>query len=292
VSSRSELQVSSPLRAAVVWIGGILGVAVIGAVDYASGTELRVYPLYYGPIGLLAWYAGRLGAISAALLSAASWLCFNLLAGMQFTSTAIWTANTAVHGTSFLFVGLLISTLRHALVQARVLSRTDPLTSLRNGRAFYEDSGPLVALCRRTRRPVTVGYLDLDNFKSINDAHGHQAGDKLLREVAAAIQGSVRPSDLCARLGGDEFAVILPELSEREAAVTLERVRQAVASASAHATGVTASIGAATFNVAPADMETVMRRADGLMYTAKRSGRNRLTHEVVNDAAPSGATHR
>lgn len=276
-----EVDVAPSTLKVAVWAGGIVGIAAIGAVDYASGTELRVYPLYYGPVGLLAWYAGRAGAISAALLAAISWLCFNYLAGMRFTSDALWAANAAVHGTAFLFVGLLIASLRGALARASELSRTDPLTLLRNSRAFYEDTAPLLALCRRTRRPVTLAYIDLDNFKTINDTHGHEAGDALLRRVAVIIRSALRPSDLCARLGGDEFAVLLPELGEEQASATLERLRAAVSTAAEHATGVTASIGGVTFLTAPKDLETLVRHADRLMYDAKASGRNRIVRECA-----------
>lgn len=273
-----------------VWLAGLVGIAAIGAVDYLSGTELRVYPLYYGPIGLLAWYAGRVGAFGGALLSATSWLCFNMLEGMRFFHGATWAANMAVHATSFLFVGLLVATLRRALASTRELSQTDQLTLLRNSRGFYEDAVLLLSLCRRTRRPLTVAYVDLDNFKAINDTHGHQAGDALLREVAGAIRTSVRPSDLCARLGGDEFAVLLPELREQEAAVALERIRITVNAAVGPASGVTASIGAATFLVAPNDVGTLIRRADTVMYAAKARGGNRVALEGVS--ASAGAASR
>ncbi|MDA1081722.1 MAG: diguanylate cyclase [Gemmatimonadetes bacterium] len=188
----------------------------MGAFDYGSGTEIRVYPLYFLPISLLAWHAGRAGGAVAAVLCAASWLLSNSLAGMEFSSRTILVVNVAVTGASFLFVGLLIAKLRSVLAHTRALSRTDPLTLLRNSRAFFEDSAPLLALCLRTGRPLTVAYLDLDNFKTVNDARGHQAGDALLKDVAAAIRDALRPSDLCARLGGDEFAVLLPELGERD----------------------------------------------------------------------------
>jgi hypothetical protein len=133
---------------AAIWLGSLAGIAAVGLVDYATGTELRVYPLYFGPIALLAWHAGLPGAVCGAALSAAAWVCFNTLAGMRFTTDVMWAANTAVHGTSFVVVGLLIARLRNALAKARELSRTDPLTLLRNSRAFYEDTVPLLPTAR------------------------------------------------------------------------------------------------------------------------------------------------
>jgi len=273
----------------LAWTAGALGIIGVGLLDHVSGTELRVYPLYFGPIAIVAWHGRRRGTIVAAALSAGTWLAANMLAGMRFSTNVMWVANTLVHGTAFLFVGLLISALRTALRSARDLSRTDPLTRLRNSRAFYEDARPLLALCRRTKRPVTLAFIDLDHFKSVNDSQGHEAGDSLLREIARAVERSVRPSDLAARLGGDEFAVLLPELGAHEAAAALERLRGAVSIAAGVAPQVTASVGGITLLEAPPGLEDLIRRADGLMYAAKARGRNRVAHEVASSvphAAP------
>jgi len=268
--------------ALLIWAAGLLGIAAIGGVDYLSGTELRVYPLYFAPVGLLAWQSGRAGAIAAAVLCVVTWFASNRLAGMQFSSSAMWVANTAVHGVSFAFVGLLIATLHRSAAEARTLSNTDALTQLRNNRAFFADTAPLLALCRRTHRPVTLAYIDLDGFKEVNDRHGHQAGDALLRNVAGAIRHAVRPSDLCARVGGDEFVVVLPELGAREAVIALERMRMTVRGAViTQYAGISASIGAVTVRDAPADLEILVRHADRLMYTAKTAGGDRVAHEVI-----------
>jgi diguanylate cyclase (GGDEF)-like protein len=190
--------------------------------------------------------------------------------------------NTLVQAASFAIVGLLIAALRGALIRERGLSRTDPLTSLLNIRAFYEEAAWILALCRRKGRPVTLAYLDLDNFKAVNDAMGHHAGDDLLRRVAALLRASTRPTDLCARLGGDEFAVLLPEVDPRDAAVTLERLLLRLSEAAASDTcRVTGSIGAITFTTVPEDLEDMVRAVDSRMYVAKAEGKNRLHLETA-----------
>lgn len=227
-------------------------------------------------------------------MCAVSWLFSNLQAGLSFSHAGFWVANTLVQGVSFATVGLLIATLRVSLLRERGLSRTDPLTSLLNTRAFLEEGNRTLALCRRHRRPVTIAYLDLDNFKSVNDRLGHQAGDDLLRGVAKLIRVSIRLTDLAARLGGDEFAILLPEAGADQAGATLERLRSVLADTfAAIAVPVTVSVGAVSHLKAPDDLEQMVQRADACMYKAKSTGKNRLCLEVVGrDGVPERLRER
>lgn len=274
------------MRLLAAWVGGLLAIALIGWIDFASGTELRVFPLYYLPISLLAWHAGRAGALFAAALCALVWVESNLLAGLQFSYQELWIANTLFQGLSFATVGYLIASLRAGVMRERGLSRTDPLTGLLNSRAFYEEAALVLALCRRKGRPVTLAYLDLDNFKVVNDTLGHQAGDDLLRKVASLLRASTRPSDLCTRLGGDEFAVLLPDADSREAGVALERLRSLLSETTAvDRRPVTGSIGAVTFITIPESLQSMLSEADARMYAAKSEGKNRLRLEVRGGTA-------
>ena len=271
---------------ALTWTAAMLMMIVIGWLDFFSGTELRVFPLYYAPISLLAWNAGRAAALIAAFVSAAVWLGCNAVAGLQYSSTLMWVANTLVLALSFAIVGLLISTLKDALIRERALSRTDPLTSLQNSRAFHEEGGRILALCRRKNHPVTLAYMDLDDFKAVNDTLGHEAGDDLLRRVADTLRASTRPSDLCSRLGGDEFAILLPEADSAEATVALERLRALLSTQFASLTvPITCSLGAVAFAQAPGTMQEMISAADARMYLAKAAGKNRLHIEVAGAAS-------
>lgn len=283
-NSQTSYAVSENLRRPLtVWIAGVLGVVLIGGLDYFTGVELRVFPLYYAPISLVAWYRGRSAALILAALSAVSWFGSNQLAGLQFSRAALWVANTLVQFTSFVLVGLLIATLRATLMREQRLSRIDPLTSLLNTRAFYEEANRFLALCRRKGRPITVAYIDLDGFKAVNDSLGHQAGDDVLRRVAELLHASIRPSDLSARLGGDEFAVLLSEAGPDDAAATLERLRSLLADTlGSSPCPVTASIGGVTFITLPDNVEDMVRHTDAGMYVAKTKGKNRVHLEVVS----------
>ena len=266
----------------VIWLAAAAGIVVIGAIDYISGVELRVFPLYYLPISLAAWHLGRTSALIAAALGALSWFGSNWLAGLQFSHPLLWLANTLVQGASFAVVGVLISSLKDALARERALSRTDVLTALPNSRAFYEEAGRILALCRRKGRPVTLAYLDLDNFKTVNDTLGHKCGDDLLCAVADQLRHAVRPSDLAARLGGDEFVVLFPELGPAGAPAALERLRAAVTEVRPAGVHVTLSVGGVTFMTADPGIEQMVHEADAQMYRAKTAGKDHLHHVVVS----------
>ncbi len=281
--ANNESSKGTPMGGRVTRGGLVLaGILLIGVADFFSGVEVRTFPLYYAPISLAAWYFGRTGSVVAASLCALAWFESNQLAGLEFSHPAIWVANTMMQGASFAIVGLLVASLKLALSRERALSRVDPLCGLLNSRAFYEDSGRLLALCRRGKRPVTLAYLDLDNFKAVNDAFGHKAGDNLLCAVARVIQSSDRSSDLAARLGGDEFALLLLETDPDEVRQTLERLRVALGQPTPDLSGnVTVSIGAVTFVTAPADIQAMVQMADSVMYSAKADGKNRIHLQLI-----------
>lgn len=155
------------------------------------------------------------------------------------------------------------------LAQLSRLSLTDVVTGLPNRRAWESELPRALAQANRTGAPVAVGILDLDGFKAFNDTRGHQAGDALLEEAAAAWRASLREGDLLARYGGDEFAALLPNCTLEEASVVLERLRAATPA------GQTGSIGLAAWDGHERGDELVAR-ADWALYEAKRTGRNRL----------------
>lgn len=259
----------------------LLSLLAIAVIDYQSGVELRTFPLYYGPIALSAWHFGRGGALAAAVLASLGWFVSNQLAGLQYTNPLFWVFNTLVQGSSFAIVGWLVATLRQSQLREHELARIDSDTGLPNSRALYEDGSRMLELCRRKGRPVTLAYIDLDYFKTVNDRDGHAAGDRLLQTVAQALRSAIRAADLPARMGGDEFAVLFPELGPGEVEAAIARLHQTLTGALAEtSSGVTASVGAVTFLAPPSDLEPMVHDADALMYRAKQQGRNQLCRDV------------
>ena len=136
-------------------------------------------------------------------------------------------------------------------------------------------------------KPLSVLLLDIDYFKAVNDSHGHDAGDSVLREFAARVRRNIRGIDLACRLGGEEFVVVMPDTDLAKAYLVGERLRQCIAAAPFYAgerigtIEVTASVGVATLEFPDDTPELILKRADQALYCAKRDGRNR----VVADAA-------
>lgn len=160
------------------------------------------------------------------------------------------------------------SQIRNQTGKLRVLAGTDPLTGTANRREWDDELQTAVAQAEFDGRPMSVALLDLDDFKGFNDRFGHQAGDRLLKEVAAAWQAILRMSDVLARIGGDEFAVLLPGCSIETAAQIAERLRAAVPAANC-------SVGVASWDRTET-VEELLARADGALYEAKEGGRGQV----------------
>lgn len=166
---------------------------------------------------------------------------------------------------------------RRAHEQARKQADIDPLTGLYNRRAWNERLPRLEQQARLGSAPLSLLFLDLDRFKELNDRHGHEAGDAMLRRLAQTMRAELREEDAIGRYGGEEFVVALPGLDAVRAARIAERIRVRLQEHTDEALGVasTVSIGVATLD-ADEDVAHLLRRADRAMYDAKKSGRNRV----------------
>ena len=164
---------------------------------------------------------------------------------------------------------------------------TDALTGLHNRRYMETHLNALVEQAASHGKPIAVLVLDIDFFKAINDTHGHDAGDDVLREFALRIRKSIRNIDLACRYGGEEFVIVMPETDMGVATMVAERLRRAVAGESfpvqqgMKLLNVTLSIGLATLSDAGGDAAAILKRADQALYRAKRDGRNRVAADAA-----------
>src|SRR5579872_1452578 len=177
---------------------------------------------------------------------------------------------------------LMIVQLKRLYEHERELSRIDPLTMAENRRALFEAATRARSFSDRHLLPLSIAYLDLDDFKQLNDRMGHSTGDKLLALAADCIRKALRPTDVVARLGGDEFALLLPQTDKETAASIVSRVRFELDRAmQEHHWPVTFSVGVVSFSPPIASVPQMIRAADEAMYAAKKRGKDRVEQREI-----------
>ena len=265
--------------------GSVLALALLlvvgfGLVGYVA-PDYSLSILYLIPIALV---TATLGLQAGVAMSAASAVA--MLVGETRTIFARqdplfpwW--YTAIHFVCFLLFAFLLVVLRQELKAEESLARQDPTTGAANRRAFFDLVGRELERTRRYGQTFSLALLDLDNFKAINDAFGHETGDDLLRAMVQLLRNQLRTVDTVARLGGDEFGILLPETPAEGAAAVLEKVRQEFdETMQARKWPVTFSCGAVAFGAATPSVSHAIRTADDLMYVAKRAGKDQVRVET------------
>jgi len=253
-------------------------IVVIGVLDYVTGSNLSLSLFYLLPVAVLAWKGGRWLGLGGSVASAGVWALAAVSAGQVFPSPLVLCWESAARFLTYAVLALLIASLKDSIFHLEAMSRTDPLTGAANTRAFKEQLKGELERSRRYLHPFTISYLDLDNFKTINDSFGHATGDALLRTMVGAIRTHVRTTDLIARLGGDEFALLLPEADIEGARTVIGRIRAGVQKEmESREWPVTMSVGSLTCRNPGFDVEELVKKADELMYQAKLKGKNQVS---------------
>jgi diguanylate cyclase (GGDEF)-like protein len=256
-------------------------VGIVGLLDYLTGPEIAFSILYLIPVMLGVWFIGKNFGLAISILSSAVWMIAELTSGRFYSHIAIHYWNTATMLSFFLIVTFLLERLKTALNTERLLARIDYLTGVMNPRSFYEAVTKELERCKRYKRHFTVAYLDIDDFKSINDQFGHPIGDIALRTVAGVIKKNIRSVDVVARLGGDEFAILFPETAEKAATKAIQKVKNAIKNEdNLKEWSITLSIGILTCKTCPPNAEQMMVLVDSLMYSVKRHGKNGIKHST------------
>ncbi|MFC1880267.1 GGDEF domain-containing protein [Thermodesulfobacteriota bacterium] len=261
---------------------GIFLVLVIGVIRYLTGPELALSLFFLFPIALVTWQVGRWAGILISIASTLSWLVADLLMLGSFSNAFIPYLNETFRLVVFLIITHTVFELRTALENLRELAGTDPLTSVANRRAFHNLANMELNKARRYQTPISVLYLDIDNFKQINDNFGHPTGDKLLGAVARTIKNNIRAIDIVARLGGDEFGILLAETAADSAALVAEKLtKKLLELMQDNGWPVTLSVGAVTFEILPDSVDEMISTADSQMYIAKKHGKNRIQYKII-----------
>jgi diguanylate cyclase (GGDEF)-like protein len=251
--------------------------------------------LYLLPVITASLTLGKLTTLFEVALIAACYLYLGGgVSGGELISLRFWGAFIAQLA-PVLLVGYITTMfsadIRYGLARAKLLAETDELTGLFNLRGFALAANRLFAQAVRHDRATSVLMIDSDNLKAVNDTHGHEAGNQLLRHIASAIQAELRFTDVAARYGGDEFIVLLPETPSKGAMEVAERIRLRIANTALFANGksisTSVSLGVAVYPEDGSTLDALAAHADGALYAAKQDGRNRAVK--FRAAAAAGA---
>ena len=272
---------SSVLRQVLRLVGYVLLTLFVYWLNAITPPDARLGILYIIPVLLVTWTEGLLWGIIFAVVTTGyretiAWV------QMPADTPLQWRILTALAYLLVLGVAMAgLEMLRRSQAALARLVIIDQLTNVLNARAFADRLGQELDRNRRYPRPLALIYMDLDNFKVINDTHGHQTGDAVLRLVADAMHSSVRQSDVVGRLGGDEFAVLMPETDAALADAAAKRLIESLRNVFKGTPNVTASIGVVSCIATDANTDDLLRKADQAMYDAKKSGKDRVVQVAL-----------
>jgi diguanylate cyclase (GGDEF)-like protein len=259
------------------FIISVISLAFIGFLDVVTGFEMSSSFFYLLPITIAVIMCGRKVALILSLLSAAVWLAADLYSGAHYSQAFIPYWNGVTRLGYYIVHTFLLSYMLTLLKEQRQLAVKDHMTGVYNGRMFEEILNLEIENSERTGAPLTLCYLDIDNFKSINDKFGHSEGDKVLKAFCKIARDNIRSNDVLARVGGDEFVILFKETGLDKGQAVMERIR---GSLSSHSESLKCSpqlsVGIVSFTNPPPSVNAVMAEADKLMYEAKEQGKNRI----------------
>lgn len=262
-----------------VWLG--LGLILLGGVaylDYITGIELSLSLFYLLPISLIAWTVSERYGLVFAFLSSGIWLAVDFWSGTRYSNGFAYVWNSVVR-LGFFMLPVFMIRLNRAMEHEQALARTDFLTGVLNTRSFRELAQMEINRSVRYQRPFTIAFIDIDNFKTINDKFGHTIGDTVLRAIAGSMQAHLRKTDIVARVGGDEFVALLPETDLQTAPVVISNMQHELLSEMIeNGWPVTFSIGVLTLTAPQLSVDEILGRADQLMYMVKNGGKNNIQY--------------
>jgi diguanylate cyclase (GGDEF)-like protein len=247
----------------------------LGFLDYITGYELSFSVFYLLPVAIAAWYIGMGAGVLLSWVSATIWQISNYLAGEIFSSPAVPFWNAISRLGFFIVVTVLLTRLKKALDHESSQARIDFLTGVLNSRAFDQIATAEIRRSGRYGHTLTLAYIDLDNFKAVNDKFGHSTGDLVLKTVAKTISENLRSSDIIARLGGDEFAILMAETEAQAALNVVTRIQALLEEQmQIYCWPITSSVGLVTCLKPPPSTDSLIQMADEQMYFCKRAGKD------------------
>jgi predicted signal transduction protein with EAL and GGDEF domain len=190
-------------------------ILVVGIIDYLTGPEITFAVFYLIPVAFAAWISGTKGAVGASALAALAWLLAEIGSSRIGNAAFVYAWNFCVRLLFLLMVALLLARLHEMLRRERTLSRSDALTGLLNARAFRQIAESEIARAHRYGQALSLAFIDIDDFKRVNDRAGHAAGDQLIQQIADTLRSELRASDIVARYGGESSWCCCPSPTKR-----------------------------------------------------------------------------
>lgn len=255
-----------------------LGFAILfGIFDINTPLRYSFIMVYIFPIALTTWFAGQSAGFLITVICIAFWVQTNQQSDlMAFSWNIISTLGI------YFIVSIMLTKLRLMWEAETVLSRTDQLTGVMNRRAFEEIVEYEILNLQRQNSPFSLAYLDLDNFKEVNDRYGHKKGDELLKAVVVCLKENLRRTDVVARIGGDEFTIFFPATEQSAVKLVMQKLMDQLRSLNERNNWpTTISIGVITSLDSNCALETTISLADKLMYEVKNSGKNDVTYMTI-----------
>lgn len=265
-------------------IFGLALVISLGVIDKITGPEISFSIFYLLPIIFVTWLSNKWIGILISIASAITWLLADLMSGQTYSHWLIPYWNAFMRLGFFMIIIYILLRLKSALELEKMFSRIDSLTGVANGRYFFELANGENIRSSTYNHPFTIAYMDLDNFKTVNDRFGHNEGDIVLCTVANIIQSNIRPTDIVGRLGGDEFAILLPEIGAVQSQVVIRKIHKGLLDTILeNKWPITISIGVGTFIGSQLNVDEIIRMTESLMYSVKEGGKNRIKYEVFGN---------
>jgi len=270
----------------VVCLSIYLSVFVIGYLDYVTGPEIGFSLFYLIPIMLTSWfrYDRKTSLILVPGFCAVVWLLADIYSGHQYSGSWIPYWNMSTRLGMFLVISAALSRLRAANANERILARIDPLTGVYNTRYFAELFTNEINRAARFSEAFSFAYLDVDNFKTVNDSFGHDQGDQLLRTLTKVIKDNIRNIDIIARFGGDEFGILFPKTDSSQSCVVMNKIYSVFRQSISAKWKVTLSAGVVTYVTPPISLDEMVRAADALMYKAKKEGKDQAEYNLASES--------
>ena len=260
---------------------GLVLLAIVCLFDWLTGNPPTFVFFYLVPIYFVSWYIGNGAGLAIALLSYLALAVTDVGNIPRAIINRMRDPDNLPALLFFVLTALLVGRLSIAYRLERNLSSHDYLTGVFNRREFFHLAEVERLRAIRYGRAMTLVFIDLDDFKAVNDRFGHAAGDALLSTFARTLKAGVRATDLVSRLGGDEFILLLEETDAESARLVVSNLRETIAAQLAQSSfPVTASMGVVTFVAPPASVDEMVHAADELMYSAKHTGGDRAIYRV------------